>query len=240
MFQTAAYSDQGGRPCNEDTVQVLERAGALCALVADGLGGHGGGDAASQAAAEVVRDGWSGGVEPDEAREMLLTAHQRVLAMQTPLCSMKTTAVLLLLEKGRVVWAHAGDSRLYWFLDGKIRFQTLDHSVAQMGVILGDITPDEIRFHQDRNRVLRALGQDGDMKLDVKEEALPPGRSVFLLCTDGFWEYVLEEEMERELAAATSPGDWLERMRNILQARVKEDNDNNTAAAVWVNEEELG
>lgn len=103
--------------------------------------------------------------------------------------------------------------------------------------MLGEITPDQIRFHEDRSRVLRALGQDGELKVDIREERLSPGRHAFLLCSDGFWEYVLEQEMVDDLAAAASPEEWLDKMRARLIARAPEDNDNNTAAAVWAEEE---
>ena len=102
-----------------------------------------------------------------------------------------------------------GDSRLYHFVDGKLAFQTRDHSVAQIGVMLGEITLDEIRFHEDRSRVLRALGQDEELNVETREEPLGPGRHAFLLCSDA-------------------------RMRAYLQGRIPPGNDNNTAAAVWV------
>ncbi len=162
-------------------------------------------------------------------------ANREVLAIQTPRCAMKTTLVVLTLARGRAVWAHAGDSRLYCFRDGRLVFQTRDHSAAQLGVLLGEITPDQIRFHEDRNRVLRALGQDDELTVETGERVLTDGAYAFLLCSDGFWEYVLEREMEEDLESAGSAEEWLTRMRRRLAERVPAGNDNNTAAAVWVN-----
>lgn len=232
-MRTASYTDIGGRECNEDSVRMIEQDGAVCALVADGLGGHGSGDAASRAAAETVVEAWRGETDEEALRALVRRANERVLSLQGPLCSMKTTLVLLAVRENTAVWAHVGDSRLYLFHEGKLEFQTLDHSVAQMNVLLGEITPGEIRFHEDRSRVLRALGQKDELKIDTGRRELGPGRSAFLLCSDGFWEYVLEEEMERDLRAASDPEDWLRRMRARLSERVNGENDNNTAAAVW-------
>lgn len=235
-MEVAAYSDVGGRPRNEDTVRYrqLEPDG-LCLVVADGLGGHGGGELASAAAAEEICAGWDGSAHPSALAGLIQRAHRRVQGMQTERCAMKTTAVALVLAEGAAGWAHAGDSRLYWFRDGKLAFQTRDHSASQIAVALGDITVDQIRFHEDRNRVLRALGQEGSLNVETGGEApLGPGRHAFLLCTDGFWEYVLEREMEADLAAASTPGQWLERMRARLEERVSGSNDNHTAAAVWL------
>ena len=99
--------------------------------------------------------------------------------------------------------------------------------------MMGQITPDQIRFHEDRNRVLRALGMDGDITVETRFQTLEPGHHAFLLCTDGFWEYVLEPEMETDLLYAESPEDWLRRMQTRLRQRTPPDNDNNTAAVVW-------
>lgn len=235
MLDIASYTDIGGRPRNEDTVRYVTMGeDALCMVLADGLGGHGGGELASAAAAESICQGWDGTADAEVLKSLMKEANRRVLTIQTPQCAMKTTAAVLTLAGERAVWAHAGDSRLYYFQNGTLAFQTRDHSVAQLGVLLGDITTDQIRFHEDRNRVLRALGQDEELTVETGEQTLGGGRHAFLLCSDGFWEYVLEQEMEKDLKEAAGPEDWLERMRRRLKERISTDNDNNTAAAVWL------
>ena len=235
MLSTASYTDTGGRAVNEDsTRQVRLGEDRLCLVGADGLGGHGGGAQASAAAADAICREWRGEADPEDLRRLVRMGHEAVTAIQTPQCAMKSTVVALELAGNRAAWAHVGDSRLYHFADGRLAFQTKDHSASQIAVFMGEITVDQIRFHEDRNRVLRALGQDGAPTVEVGEEALRPGRHAFLLCSDGFWEYVLEDEMAADLAAAADPLDWLARMRSRLIARVPADNDNNTAAAAWV------
>ena len=240
-WEVGISSDSGGRKVNEDTAQSAKsRDGALCLVVADGLGGHGGGDQASKAAAQCICEGFTAQTGLEELRGLILEANSRILSLQTKQCEMKTTAVVLIINKDHMVRAHVGDSRLYHFIDGNLVFQTRDHSVAQMSVVLGDISPDEIRFNEDRSKVLRALGQDGNLNVEMREEDLRAGRHAFLLCTDGFWEYVLEDEMEETLRAAANPDDWIARMRSCLSERVNElcgddpCNDNNTAAAAFV------
>ena len=235
MIQYASYSATGGRPCNEDTVLIRTRdKNRLCAVLADGLGGHGGGKTASSAAAELIVDGWDGRANPNSLCELVRSAHRKVLSLQTPACQMKTTVVVLTVEEGRFDWAYAGDSRLYHFVEGRLVWQTRDHSASQIAVLLGQITPEQIRFHEDRSHIYRALGQQDGVEADAGETTLTPGEHAFLLCSDGFWEYVYENEMEKELAASASPREWLDRMRVLLNGRVPADNDNNTAAAVWV------
>ena len=146
---------------------------------------------------------------------------------------MKTTLVFLTLEDGQARWMHVGDSRLYHFRSGKLQTQTMDHSVSQMAVLMGEITPREIRFHEDRNRVLRALGGDNAKPELSHTVMLTGGEDVFLLCTDGFWEYVYEEEMEALLKKCASPKKWLAEMEKLVHSRAPSDNDNFTAAAVF-------
>lgn len=235
MIETASYTDQGGRDRNEDTVAVRALDGdRACAVVADGLGGHGGGDAASQTAARVIMEGWNGSADTAGLTALAQKAHEQIRAMQTPVCRMKSTLAALELERDRMVWAYAGDTRIYHFVNGSLVWQTQDHSASRIAVALGQITPDQIRFHEDRSRIYRALGIEGDLAADTGEQKLERGKHAFLLCSDGFWEYVYEAEMERTLKAAPDPERWLRAMRAFLDGRISADNDNNTAAALWL------
>lgn len=238
MIQTAYYTDRGGREDNEDSVLILERGEKVCAVVADGLGGYGGGEKASALVTEEFAENWNGMLSPEILTKLLQRAHEKICEIQTPKCPMKSTAVALTLEPGHIAWAHVGDSRLYHFYNGRLVFQTKDHSSSQIAVELGDIRAEEIRFHEDRNKVFRALGQSGSVTVDARDLELARGEHAWLLCTDGFWEYVLEREMEETLQEAKTPKEWLENMKEILQNRLAErgqaENDNNTAAAVWM------
>lgn len=237
MVQFASYTDIGGREENEDTVLVKRSGmGGLCAIVADGLGGHGGGARASQTAVNQLGAGWSGALREQEIVQLVRGAHEAVLKLQTPATPMKSTLAALFFNDGRILWTYVGDTRLYHFHNDVLVYQTLDHSVSQVAVTLGDITTEDIRFHADRNRILRALGQEGELPVEVRAEVLSPGKHAFLLCSDGFWEYVLESEMQQELLVAASPQEWLDRMLVTLRRRATANNDNNSAAAVWVTE----
>lgn len=235
MLRTASYTNIGGRPRNEDSAREV-RLGTeqLCTVVADGLGGHGGGERASAAAVNAVCENWDGNADPGQIKNLFRIAHDSIVAIQTSACAMKSTIVALELDGNLAAWGHVGDSRLYHFYNGKLVFQTRDHSVSQIAVFMGEITVDQIRFHEDRNRVLRALGQEGMPNVETRTETLAPGRHAFLLCTDGFWEYVTEPEMAQDLTDAADTQGWLDAMRARLLERVPEDNDNNTALAVWV------
>lgn len=234
MISYASYTDTGGRPCNEDSVRITVLDTGLCAVLADGLGGHGGGAAASKVTVETVCGGFDGTSSPTVLTELITNAHSKITAMQTASCEMKSTVVVLTVNGDKISRAHVGDSRLYHFENCVLANQTRDHSASQIAVMLGQITPEQIRFHEDRSRLFRALGQPGELSIDTAEDTLKPGKHAFLLCSDGFWEYVYESEMAKTLAESDSPEQWIEKMREIHKTRIKQDNDNNTAAAIWV------
>ncbi len=195
------FTDPGGREVNEDSCLLLHEKGRGClALVADGLGGHGGGKEASQKAKTIIEEGFLREEinDPGEFNIWFQKANQEVLSMQTPEKEMKTTLVVLIIKNKTAMWAHIGDSRLYHFKDGVLLEQTFDHSVSQMAVLRGEITQEEIRGHVDRNRLLRALGREDTIQIDTSEIVPMENEDhAFLLCSDGFWEYVTERKWRR-------------------------------------------
>jgi len=236
-IETYTACNQGGRDYNEDSVRCFEKNGVCAVAVADGLGGHGGGQIASSKAADCIVNAFAQNprLDSEHLRSLFERANAEVIAAQTATQKMKSTGVALFANGDSVMWAHVGDSRLYYFKDGALTAYTLDHSVSQMCVSTGEITRDQIRHHADRNRVLRAFGGDDIIKAEVSPVlALGDGSHAFLLCTDGFWEYVFENEMEAQLAKSKTPREWVESMNKLLAARVPNDNDNFSAAAVFL------
>ena len=238
-FSTAKISKAGGRSVNQDCVAELHLADAGCWVVADGLGGHRGGEVASQLAVGAFLDSFrqTPVCAPDALTQHIHTCHEAVQGGQNEdhsHASMRTTLVALLYCGSSIVWGHVGDARFYHFRNGGIRFQTRDHSVPQTMVAAGDLDPADIRFHADRSRLLRAIGQPGDVRPTTHSAAEPvQANDAFLLCTDGFWEYVTEVEMEVALARSNHPRSWLQEMNNTIQSRVSEDHDNYSAVGIW-------
>ena len=236
-ISTAYLSECGGREKNDDTVCVLSKEDGICAFVGDGLGGYQGGAEASQIAAKEITEYWKqeGLMTERQMDEAVRLADWAVKHLQQQKHGrMKTTMVTLVIEKQQARWMHVGDSRLYHFWNNKLIEQTMDHSVSQVAVLMGEIEAKDIRFHEDRNRVLRALGSENAKSEISNVIDISKGNHAFLLCTDGFWEYVYENEMEQLLEMAINPQKWLEEMKKLLVSRVPAKNDNFTAIAVFL------
>lgn len=241
-FETATLSSAGGREDNEDSCGFVMKGNSGCWVIADGLGGHSGGKTASRLAVDTVLKSFESDsrVEAEVLSAHVHGANRAILEgqkSQPQVGSMRTTVVALAASPDRAVWIHSGDSRLYWFDAGRIRTQTRDHSVPQLLVDAGEIRADQIRTHEDRNRLLRCLGRKEDTGAVLDElPRSPQAGDAFLLASDGFWEWVTEAEMLETLALADSPGDWLKRMETDLRAHATGVYDNYSAIGVFIRE----
>lgn len=228
-FETYVYTSPGGRRHNEDSVDHLQSPQGGIWAVADGLGGSGQGERASQAAVRAMIEAWDLSDGAGTLPEMIALANRRVLDSADPDSRghPMTTLVSALQQGDTLQFAHIGDSRYYLFRGDRLVKRSRDHSVTQAAVALGDITEDEIRFHPDRNRLLRALGMGGPVEAEYTPPlTIAPG-DAFLLCSDGFWEYVYETEMALDLVKATTPREWGEALLHRLYQRCH-DGDNYT------------
>ena len=236
-IEISACSFQGGREYNEDTVKFLQMDDTAVVVVADGLGGHGGGQIASSIVADVITRSFMNerAMKPDSIRKIYEYANTEVVKAQTQAVKMKSTGVAVFLKNNAIIYGHAGDSRFYHFINGVLAFQTLDHSVSQLAVLTGEITKEQIRLHDDRNKVLRAFGDDESFKAEISDmQKLGRGSHAFLLCTDGFWEYIWEAEMEIELSKVSAPDEWIKCMIQRVAQRAPQNQDNFSAAAVFI------
>ena len=208
-YQTAQLTSPGGRRANEDRAGIAERKNAVLLAVADGLGGHSGGELAAQTVVETVLRLFNGIKEPRIADPFaflaltMLKAHRTVLSRaqaHTPPLEARTTCVLCLVQEGYAYWAHIGDSRLYHFRGTRLLKRTEDHSTIEELRRDGVITEEEMAHHPRKSYLLRSLGGRGEPRIALGEEtALQPGDTL-LLCSDGLWEGVPAEDIGRWVA----------------------------------------
>lgn len=243
-LEVALMTDRGGRKYNEDACGHWHSKRHLCSVLADGAGGHGGGDIASRIAVqELIGRFASQPTERASDLDRLLRVTNDVLIGQrvpgTAKQDMHSTVVCLVIDFiGHTAhWAHAGDSRMYWFRRGRVHDRTRDHSLVQSLVDHGLLAPEDVRGHPKRSELRSALGIATEV-LEVSagegDDVVEAG-DVFLLCTDGVWEYLADSVLERTLAASANPAAWIGELAVEVRkaAAHKASHDNFTALTVW-------
>ncbi|MEQ6387778.1 Stp1/IreP family PP2C-type Ser/Thr phosphatase [Bacillaceae bacterium S4-13-58] len=199
-------TDQGQvRTHNEDAGGVYINSNEqLLVVVADGMGGHLAGDVASHMATSLLQSSWDeapliNGSELAEQwlRERLIEINQKVYqhSLENDSCKgMGTTVVAAICTKDYFTVAHIGDSRCY--LNNSYGFKqiTEDHSLVNELVRSGQITKEDAEHHPRKNVLLKALGTEEEIRIDIKTLSWDPNDRL-LLCSDGLTNKISDEEL---------------------------------------------
>ncbi|MDY0908075.1 PP2C family serine/threonine-protein phosphatase [Microbacterium sp. CFBP9034] len=188
-------------------------AGSNLFVVADGMGGHAGGDVASSLAIARLegldRPFETTGAAEKELRDAIGDAAAQLIdtvSDRPELAGMGTTVSALVMVDDYAVIAHIGDSRIYLFRDGALTQITTDHTFVQRLVDSGRITPEEARYHPRRSVLMRVLGDmDPDPELDTFIMPTQPGDR-WLLCSDGLSGVVDDAHTAKALGLGLAPG----------------------------------
>ena len=228
----------GGRKYNQDRVGYAYTNEALLLVLADGMGGHLHGEIAAQIAIQSFMRAFTRLEQPRvKEPEVFLRATMRAghdaifdYARNENLGGNPgTTCVAALVQDGQIWWAHAGDSRFYLLRGNAVASVTHDHSVVQQWADWGIISPDEMKTHPDRNKITNCLGGVEDMfYVDVSKPVVAEPGDTLLLCSDGFWSPLTDEEM----AQLSSIQTLRERLDELIVAAVYREGmraDNTTA-----------
>lgn len=173
------------------------------AVVCDGMGGANGGNVASETAVKVISDkltsGYHIGMNDNSVKNLIVSAieaaNMTLFSMarnNEELSGMGTTVVLAVRNTDTLYISNVGDSRIYIVSDSGITQVTTDHSVVQIMLDRGEISPEEAKDHPKKNVITRALGVDPDVRIDYSQEQLNEN-DIVLLCTDGLTNYVDDE-----------------------------------------------
>lgn len=187
--------------------QVLDRKGTLF-IVADGMGGHRGGEIASQLAVDTVLEAYYASTESDPARALdfaFKKANGVIIEKSrtdVSLYGMGTTCTALVMRKDEGFYAHVGDSRAYLFRGGELTQLTEDHSLVGEMVRSGILTDEDARRHPRRNVITRSIGTHEDLFVDLSAAPLRLiDGDVFVLCSDGLTSLVAQNELKAALAS---------------------------------------
>jgi protein phosphatase len=212
QFSVYQKTHIGARRVNQDRMGYSYTRDALLLALADGMGGHKGGEIAATIAMQALSTLFQSHAAPYVKRperfleEALLKAHHDILRYsavnqlpETP----RTTVVACLIQHNTAIWAHCGDSRLYWVRSGKLLGRTRDHSHIEYLISKGRATEQDRATHPDRNKLYNCLGASSPPAISVSGQAsLLPG-DVLMLCSDGLWSMLPDDDIVRRLTSQT-------------------------------------
>jgi serine/threonine protein phosphatase PrpC len=244
IFQDSKVGDRTG---NEDRVGYSYSRDVLLMVIADGMGGHEGGEVAAEIAVTEITRRFQ-----QEARnkvrkpfEFLVSsiqsAHRAIVAhavernlLECP----RTTCVACVIQNGYAFWAHAGDSRLYILRRGQLVAATQDHSKIQQMIDAGQITPEQAAKHPDRNKIFSCLGGVVPPHIDIGREVKLETGDTVVLSTDGFWAHIpanlLATMLAKQTVTSLMPGLLAEAHR-----RANGESDNiSVVAMTWENQDD--
>ena len=210
QFTIFQDSRKGSRKVNQDRIAYTYGRDTLMLIVADGMGGHAGGEIAAQICARLFIERFQREAKPilknpfKFLQDSMTRAHQALGSyanqfsmLETP----RTTCVACVVQAGHAYWAHVGDSRLYLFRRGNLIAETKDHSKVQYLVDQGIIAAREVATHPDRNRIFSCLGGLVDPVIDLGKRTLLHDGDIIVMCTDGFWSVLTKDEIASSLAS---------------------------------------
>jgi len=240
QFSVYQQSHIGGRKVNQDRMGYSFTRDALLLVLADGMGGHLRGEIAATIMLQTISKLFQKQATPYVKKpgrfleEAFLAAHHEIHRYraenslpETP----RTTVVACLIQHNTATWAHCGDSRLYWMRRGQVLGRTRDHSHIEHLIAQGLAKPSERATHPDRNKLYNCIGASSLPKIELASQAgLLPG-DVLLLCSDGLWTMLPDEEIAHRLATQTivrAVPDLIDMATTIAGAT----SDNTTALAI--------
>lgn len=235
-FSIGHLSRVGGRGSNQDRLGYAYTAQSVLMVLADGMGGHPRGEVAAKLAVETFLELFKAQADgrfsqpPMFLHFAMRTAHQAIarFAQEHRLPeSPGTTCVACMLQDGCAWWAHAGDSRLYLVRRGEALAQTRDHSVVARLLEQGEITEQESAF-LGRNVIYSCLGAMQTPQVDLSGKTVLKDGDTILLCSDGLWGPLKDEELAQGLARGV-PGDVLREFMDLAELRAGPASDNLSA-----------
>jgi len=203
-FTIFQESRKGSRKVNQDRIAYTFSRDTLLLVVADGMGGHAGGEIAAQIAVRLFIERFQQEAKPilknplKFLQDTMVRAHtalgsyaNQFSMLETP----RTTCVCCIVQAGHAYWGHVGDSRLYLFRQGGLIGSTKDHSKVQYLVDQGIIAADEVVAHPDRNKIFSCLGGLVDPVIDLSRRTPLRNGDILVLCTDGLWSVFDQSEI---------------------------------------------
>jgi serine/threonine protein phosphatase PrpC len=241
-FSVYQESQIGGRKSNQDRMGYSFTRDSLLMVLADGMGGHILGDVAATLTVQAIGAMFQAQAKPYLKKperffeECFQAAHKEIHRYrathnlpETP----RTTIVACIVQHGTAIWAHCGDSRLYWMRNGQILARTRDHSRIETLIAQGKVDPSERDTHPERNRLFNCLGAPNMPLVEVSRRATLQAGDLMLLCSDGLWSTLPDHLIAHELHSNTIVRAVPQLVRTATEIAGKKSDNVTALAMMW-------
>jgi serine/threonine protein phosphatase PrpC len=248
-FSVYQESQIGGRKSNQDRMGYCFTRDTLLLLLADGMGGHIQGEMAASITMQTVGALFQESATPYIKKperfleDAFFAAHREIHRYrvinnlpETP----RTTIVACLVQHGNAIWAHCGDSRLYWMRNGQILARTRDHSRIETLIAQGKVDPSERQTHPDRNKLFNCLGAPTMPIVEMSRRANLQAGDVMLLCSDGLWATLPDNVLAKQLQNTTIVRAVPELVQSAIGIAGKKSDNVTALAMMWEGTNSLG
>jgi serine/threonine protein phosphatase PrpC len=224
--------DIGGRSSQEDNILILNNENSVFAFLGDGMGGHKGGNIASETLVNVAKDFFLKHLNrfrsiEDFFRKIVLYTEKRLSSLKGDINPNTTAAFAFLYNGDRIFYANIGDSRVYIFINHKFVHRTRDHSIVEELYQRGEIREKEMATHPRQNELLRSIGPDTEGTLSIYKRLIKDDEKLdVIICSDGLWEYVSIREMEYFLRIKKDPKELVKIFIDIAKSKGRARGDN--------------
>ena len=241
LSEVAEISLLGNRKENQDRVAVLLTEATALLIAIDGMGGHANGARAAELAVETIEREFLAQSHPVFDPQGFLhmaidRAHAAVVELGADIAveaRPRATCALCLVQDEAAYWGHVGDSRIYQLREGAVYERSRDHSHIELLLYDGAITEEELADHPMRNYVECCLGGDAELPRMTITTSKPMRKGdVMLVCTDGFWSSLPEDQLASLSKADGALEDNLQALGGVATRTAAPHSDNTSAAAL--------
>lgn len=238
MFDFGSKTDKGRvREKNEDNLGFFSTPNGQLALICDGMGGHSAGALASEIAMNSIREYFESNTYEDISgaiEDAYAYANSQVFdesEENSDMLGMGTTCVLVLIKDNSIYYGNVGDSRVYILRDGQLKQLTTDHTYVQKLIEKGELKKEEAQNHPRKNELLRAIGVNKEVQVDVIAEPLEAQNGdVLMLCSDGLTSMVNEITIEYSLKQSSNSAQ--EKANHLTELAINEGGYDNVSVQV--------
>ncbi|MFO7820370.1 MAG: protein phosphatase 2C domain-containing protein [Halanaerobacter sp.] len=234
-FGTKFVTSPGDFKVNKDYFAYVELDDYVCWVLADGLD-----SANDRISSEIVVNSILNDFAEDPSlkkrkiKKYIKNANQR-LEEESSTMSLQSTVLVVVSDYHSLRWGYVGNTRLYHLRKDKIKRKTKDHSIAEMMLEVGDIGPQQLNQHQERNNLNKYLGQEKGVSPTISKKFQLEDDDTLILCTSGFWEHLSDRDLETDLEEIKEVQELVDNLELKMLSQAENSLDNYSIVAVFAN-----